>query len=120
MDAHSCPYVCTIATCPRSKRGFTRKDNLMIHIQRHQEKKRLRFARARSEGSPDLMAEVGERCANISRGELQHLVEREVRRYVMKKLVSVTTLLRQMEEEEDDEMMDGEGDDDDDDDDDEG
>ncbi|KAF8544866.1 hypothetical protein BDD12DRAFT_813669 [Trichophaea hybrida] len=112
MDAHLCPYVCPTTTCPRNKRGFTRKDNLMIHIQRHQEKKRPRFARARSEGSTDLMTEVGQRYANISRGELQHLVEREVKRYVMKKLVSVTTLLRQMEEEEDDEIMDGEDDDD--------
>ncbi|KAF8249811.1 hypothetical protein K440DRAFT_640606 [Wilcoxina mikolae CBS 423.85] len=111
MDAHESPYFCTHVNCPRHKRGFTRKDNLMIRIQKHRGKNQQRFARARSEGSPELKAEVGE-SVRMNRVELRNL-EREVKRYVLKEMKrSVISGFHQMGDEEDEEMADGENDDD--------
>jgi hypothetical protein len=51
MDSHTKPYTCSDTECPRSKRGFSRKDNLNVHLQKHRKAKRLQYRdRERSVG----------------------------------------------------------------------
>jgi hypothetical protein len=38
MDTHNKPYTCTYVQCSRHKRGFSRKDNLKDHLERHRKK----------------------------------------------------------------------------------
>lgn len=44
MDTHNKPYTCTHLKCFRNKHGFSRKDNLNIHLKSHLTRKARNMA----------------------------------------------------------------------------
>jgi hypothetical protein len=39
MESHTKPYTCPDTKCKRNKNGFSRKDNLNVHLQNHRKAK---------------------------------------------------------------------------------
>jgi hypothetical protein len=59
MDSHTKPYICPDGNCPRNKRGFSRKDNLNVHLQNHRKRKMNQRRHRELSGSPRAKREGG-------------------------------------------------------------
>jgi hypothetical protein len=92
MDSHTKPYICPYVDCKRNSEGFSRRDNLNIHLKSHRSGNRKKHRRIRSPGAAD-----------GSGGELRRIEKKAQRDKLRLMLKTTKALLRQMEEEEEEE-----------------
>jgi hypothetical protein len=93
MDSHTKPYTCHYVNCKRNTEGFSRRDNLNIHLKSHRGSNRKKPRRIRSPGDGE---------GSLSGGELRRIEKKAQRDKLRLMLKTTKALLRQMEEEEED------------------
>ncbi|KAF8540013.1 hypothetical protein BDD12DRAFT_835516 [Trichophaea hybrida] len=90
MDSHTKPYTCYHPNCKRYTEGFSRRDNLNIHLKSHRGSKGKKPRRMRS---PEV-------DGGVSSGDLRR-IERKRQRDMLKLVLKTTkSLLKQVEEEQ--------------------
>ncbi|KAF8252405.1 hypothetical protein K440DRAFT_633710 [Wilcoxina mikolae CBS 423.85] len=91
MDSHTKPYTCHHQNCRRYTEGFSRRDNLNIHLKSHRGSKGKKPRRMRSPEEVD---------GSVSGGDLRRIEKKRQRDMLKLMLKTTKKLLRQIEEEE--------------------